>query len=117
MLTRYTKQGTMAQTPRVRGNPNRELPCCPYTLNGVLCGRGFAETLQDGVHGFLVEPGNVESLAQALTRLLSDDELRARMASAVERLAGEELLWSNIAKQTVRLYQTLVEAKKETRER
>jgi glycosyltransferase involved in cell wall biosynthesis len=77
---------------------------------------GFAETLQDGVHGFLVEPGNVESLAQALTRLLSDDELRARMASAVERLAGEELSWSNIAKQTVRLYQTLVEAKKETRE-
>jgi glycosyltransferase involved in cell wall biosynthesis len=77
---------------------------------------GFAETLQDGVHGFLVEPGNVESLAQALTRLLSDDELRARMASAVERLAGEELLWSNIAKQTVRLYQTLVEAKKETLE-
>ena len=78
---------------------------------------GFAETLQDGVHGFLVEPGNVESRAQALTRLLSDDELRARMASAVERLAGEELSWSNIAKQTVRLYQTLVEAKKETRER
>jgi glycosyltransferase involved in cell wall biosynthesis len=78
---------------------------------------GFAETIQDGVHGFLVEPGNVESLAQALTRLLSDDELRARMASAVERLASEELSWSNIAKQTVRLYQTLVEAKKETRER
>jgi len=42
--------------------------------------------------------------------------MRAQMANAVERLAGEELSWSNIAKQAVRLYQTLVEAKKETRE-
>ena len=68
---------------------------------------GFAETIQDGVHGFLVEPGNVESLAQALTRLLVDDEMRAQMANAVERLAREELSWNNIAKQTLRLYQTI----------
>ena len=71
----------------------------------------FAETIQDGVHGFLVEPGNVESLAQALLRLLVDDELRAQMANAVERLAGKELSWDNIAQQTVRLYQTIAREK------
>jgi len=75
---------------------------------------GFAETIQDGVHGFLVEPEDVDSLAQALTRLLADDEMRARMANAVERLAREELSWDNIAQQTVRLYQTIVSEKGRT---
>ncbi|MEM1763999.1 MAG: glycosyltransferase [Candidatus Jordarchaeales archaeon] len=72
---------------------------------------GFAEIISDGVHGFLVDPGEVESLARALARLLGDDELRRRMASAVERLAGGELSWNNIAKQTVQLYQVVLKAK------
>ncbi len=72
---------------------------------------GFAEIIKDGVHGFLVDPGDVESLAQALARVLGDDELRARMAGAVERLAGGELSWNNIAKQTVRLYQMVLRAR------
>lgn len=65
---------------------------------------GFAEILSDGIHGFLVDPEDVESLTQALARVLGDDELRARMAGAVERFVGEELSWDNIAKQTVQLY-------------
>ncbi|MBC7220194.1 glycosyltransferase family 4 protein [Candidatus Bipolaricaulota bacterium] len=72
---------------------------------------GFAEIISDGVHGFLVEPGDVESLAQALARILSDDDLRARMADAVEALASRELSWSNISTQTVHLYQTTLRAK------
>jgi starch synthase len=68
---------------------------------------GFAETLQDGVHGFLVEPGNVESLAQALTRLLVDDALRTRMGKALQELASGKLSWDSIAKETVKLYEML----------
>jgi len=56
----------------------------------------------------------MDSLAQALMRLLVDDELRAQMANVVERLAEEELSWNNIAKQTVRLYQTIVSEKGRT---
>lgn len=72
---------------------------------------GFAEIISDGVHGFLVDPGEVESLARALARLLGDEELRRRMAGVVERLAGGELSWNNIAKQTVQLYQVVLKAK------
>lgn len=71
---------------------------------------GFAEIIGDGVHGFLVDPEDVESLARALARVLEADELRAQMASAVERLAGGELSWNNIATQTVRLYQSVLRA-------
>jgi glycosyltransferase involved in cell wall biosynthesis len=72
---------------------------------------GFAEILRDGVHGFLVEPGDAESLARALARVLGDCQLRTRMADAVERLAGGELSWNNIAKQTARLYQAVLGAR------
>jgi glycosyltransferase involved in cell wall biosynthesis len=68
---------------------------------------GFAETLQDGVHGFLVEPGNVESLAQALTRLLVDNKLRAQMGRAVQELASGKFSWDSIAKETTSVYETL----------
>ena len=77
----------------------------------VSCRGVFAKTIQNRGHVFLGEPGNVEWLAQALMRLLADDEMRARMANAVERLAREELSWDNIAQQTVRLYQTIVREK------
>jgi len=69
---------------------------------------GFAEIIEDERHGFLVEPGDAKSLAQALMRILADDELRVRMAGAVQRLANEELSWDTIAKQTIRLYKMIL---------
>jgi len=41
-------------------------------------------------------------------RILTDDELRVRMAGAVQRLANEELSWDTIAKQTIRLYKMIL---------
>jgi glycosyltransferase involved in cell wall biosynthesis len=72
------------------------------------CVGGLAEIIKDGIHGFLVKPGDVESLAQALTCILADDELRMRMASAVQRLANEELSWDTVAKQTIQLYEMIL---------
>lgn len=69
---------------------------------------GFAEVLRDGVHGFLVAPGDVTSLARALAQILQDEELRTRMAGVVERLASGELSWRNIAEQTVQVYQAVL---------
>ena len=68
---------------------------------------GFAEVLKDGVHGFLVDPGDVEALAQALARLLADDELRVRMGKAVQELTEGELSWESIAEKTIGVYEVL----------
>jgi glycosyltransferase involved in cell wall biosynthesis len=47
--------------------------------------------VRDGVNGLLFEPGNVESLKQALRRLLSDPSLRQRMGEEGYRIAHQEL--------------------------
>ena len=43
------------------------------------------EVITDGVEGFLVEPGDIESLADRLLRLSMDAELREQMGIAARR--------------------------------
>jgi len=40
------------------------------------------EMVEDGVNGFLIDPGDVEELADRICTLLSDDKLRHRMGQA-----------------------------------
>lgn len=69
---------------------------------------GFEETIDDGVHGFLVEPGDVESLTRALAHILENDDLRKQMAKAVHELASGELSWESIASKTLSVYANTV---------
>lgn len=61
---------------------------------------GIAELVEDGVSGYLVPPGDVESLVERLNRLLSDEEIRAQMGEAGRRMVIEEF---NIKTETARL--------------
>ncbi len=71
---------------------------------------GFPETIQDGVHGYLVEPGSVSELAAALARVLSDGPLRQRMSDAVADLVGASLSWDRIGLKTRETYEEVVAA-------
>ncbi len=64
----------------------------------------FAELLEDGVHGHLVDPDDPAALARALTSLISDDAARARMALAVSALGRSVPSWNEIASETLALY-------------
>jgi glycosyltransferase involved in cell wall biosynthesis len=46
---------------------------------------GTPEVVRDGVNGFLVPPGDLEALGRGIVELLSDEELRGRMAEAAPR--------------------------------
>jgi glycosyltransferase involved in cell wall biosynthesis len=50
----------------------------------VICGavNAIPEVVRDGVNGFLVEPGDVATLARRITELLRDESLRARLGGA-----------------------------------
>jgi len=48
---------------------------------------GLVDAVEDGVTGLLVAPGDVRALREALERLLSDSERRARLGAAARERA------------------------------
>jgi glycosyltransferase involved in cell wall biosynthesis len=71
---------------------------------------GPAEIITDGVDGLLVPPGDVDALAAALSRLLSDAELRTRLGQAgVER--SRDFSPEKIGEQMGAIYSQLVSRK------
>jgi glycosyltransferase involved in cell wall biosynthesis len=65
------------------------------------------EYLQHGVHGLLVEPGDVSGLSRALGTLIADGELRLRLGEAARR-AARAYDWEPIAAQVAALYKRVL---------
>jgi glycosyltransferase involved in cell wall biosynthesis len=62
------------------------------------CPTGPEEILHDGVNGLLVPPGDEQALAEAISRLLHDDELRKRF-SENGRMRAEDFAVEKIVRQ------------------
>ena len=70
----------------------------------------FAELLEDGKHGKLIEVDDHVALARALEELVEQPELRARVSRDVRALCDSLPSWASIAQQTAALYGELVGA-------
>jgi D-inositol-3-phosphate glycosyltransferase len=70
--------------------------------------RGLEQTIRDGRTGFLVPSGDVESLAGALDRVLSDPFLASRMGMAA-RESVKAFSWTRVVERTSGLYSSLLE--------
>ena len=68
------------------------LPCIVTAETGSI--------VQDGVEGFIVPAGDVDTLARCIRRLYEEPELREAMASAA-RLRAEQYSWENYAERLV----------------
>jgi glycosyltransferase involved in cell wall biosynthesis len=73
---------------------------------------GMPETVKDGVHGYLVSPGDVRELSEALRKILSQPEQRRTMAQELQRLRTGPLSWSRSADRTIEVYQSILKAPK-----
>ncbi len=58
---------------------------------------GSHEAVADGETGLVVDPRAVGAVREALARLLTDDELRARMGAAARRRAVEDFAYDDLA--------------------
>lgn len=67
----------------------------------------FKELLEDGQHGILTEPDNPQNLAQAITTLAENKELRKKMGENVLQLGKDIPDWTEIGKRTIDLYQSI----------
>lgn len=85
-------------------------------LEAMACGKpvvatqngGPREIVRDGVDGFLAPYGCPDDLAEAVTRLLSDQRLAIRMGSAGLRKVAEDFTWRQVAKRIDDVYRELI---------
>ena len=76
---------------------------------------GVPDVVTDGVDGFLVEPGDVEALAERLERLAADPELRRAMGEAGRARVLPRYAVSRLIDDIDRLYRSLLEAERASR--
>lgn len=77
------------------------------TLIGTRVG-GIPELIQNEVTGLLVEPGDPRELAEAITRLALDGDLRTRLGINARQRVLSEFTWSHVAARTVAVYESLL---------
>jgi glycosyltransferase involved in cell wall biosynthesis len=71
---------------------------------------GTPDVVRDGLDGFLVELGDVESIAARLTELAADPERRALMGAAGRQHVRERYAVERLVADTERLYRSLLAA-------
>ena len=70
---------------------------------------GLPEVVADGVTGFVVEPRDPEQAANAIERLLADQELREKMGKAGRERVRRLYSWDQSVRQMVQIYDTMLE--------
>ena len=68
---------------------------------------GVVDCLRDGENGLLVEAGNVDAQAAALTRLIAEPALRERLAAAALAECGRVYSWHAVGRQITGIYERL----------
>lgn len=68
---------------------------------------GSRSTLKEGETGLLVEPSNVEDLAEKLEKLLLDDKLRKKMSQSARKRVVEKYSWEVVIKKIDEIYTNL----------
>ena len=66
------------------------------------------EVVDDGKTGFIVPPRDEKALADAMIKLLKDDELRKEMGKNAYKKMKEELSWDKIAEKTIEVYKEAI---------
>jgi phosphatidylinositol alpha-1,6-mannosyltransferase len=73
---------------------------------------GIPEAVEDGTTGLLVEAGNHDEVSGAILRLLSDDDLRERLAKNGAARARAEFSWEVIAARHARVLVSVVDERR-----
>lgn len=81
---------------------NLEAGACRKPVVATLVG-GIPEIIEDGVNGYLVEPGNTDALANRVDALIADPSLRVRFGEA-----GRAKVVQNFTTQPIRAFEKLL---------
>jgi mannosylfructose-phosphate synthase len=93
--------------------PSKYEPFGMTTTEAMSCGTpvvvtkfgGIRRDLTDGRDALLVDVSDEREFAAAMVRVLSDDDLRARLAAAALETAHERFSWEGIARRHMAFYE------------
>ncbi len=68
---------------------------------------GIPDAVEDGKSGILVEPGNYETMSQAIVALLRDQHIKLAMGDTAKRRVKEEFDWNRVVQKYEELFQSL----------
>lgn len=111
----YAKTIGYYQHADILVNPALSEPFGRSLIEGSACGApiiasqtdGMVELVQPGKTGYLVRPGDVAELAQAIETLLDNEPLRQSMGQAARRFAVEQFSWEKIHSNLLQQYHSL----------
>lgn len=72
---------------------------------------GLGEMIKHQEDGLLVKPGDIQDLANTIIHLLTDHQLQEKIRRSALNRCQEDLSWSNIAQQTVEVYNKVISEK------
>ncbi len=75
----------------------------------VLNAGGVPDYLKNGQGGFLVEPADVDDLAQAMEKFLINPQLAIEMGIEAKKYVLENLTWDKVAQKMVKEYQKILD--------
>jgi alpha-maltose-1-phosphate synthase len=85
---------------------NLEAMACETPVVATRVG-GIKEVVVDGETGLLVPPGDPMKLGQAITQIIEDPKMAARMGQAGRQHVLRDFTWDRIAERTLELYRSL----------
>ena len=118
VLGHVSEIATVWKSAHIAVLPSRGGEGLPVSLlEAAACGRplvasdvpGCREIARPGLNGLLVPPDNPSALAEAITRLAGDRELRRRYGEAGRRIVETEYASDIVGREVVALYQRLSE--------
>lgn len=110
---RYAKTIEYYQNSSILINPSITEPFGRSLIEANACGApiiaaragGMVELVQQGKNGLLVEPGNVDELAEAIRFMLRNESQRASMGNEGRKFVVDNFSWDSIKSRLFELYQ------------
>lgn len=65
---------------------------------------GIPLVVKNGINGFLVRPRSSQQIAEAVNKLLANDELRKKMGEAARQTVEKKFTWKKVAQKYIRVY-------------
>jgi starch synthase len=115
----YFQRASVVVLPYIEASQSGVIPLAYTAAKPVVATTvgGLPETVEDGRTGYLIPPGDVVQLADAVTRLLLDAPLRRRMGANGKRKIEAECSPPLVAEMTLNVYRRAIERTRQARRR